>query len=196
MQDSQLPDRRSTRWRGYDYSSRGIYFVTICAFKRRAIFGSISSGALVPSLAGRIASEIWFDLPNHHVGLELDAFVVMPNHVHGILLLCSPKSAGAIQKAEGGDAVVGAGLRPARRGANLSEIIRAFKTFSALKINSVRGTKGQEVWQRSYFERVVRDGKEMEKVQRYIGENPMRWEFDRENPVAVKPEKLEIWERE
>jgi len=191
MQDSQLPDRRSIRWRGYDYSSRGIYFVTICAFERRAIFGSISSGVLVPSLAGRTASEVWFDLPNHHAGLNLDAFVVMPNHIHGILLLCSPAT-DVVEKTECKDAVVGAGLRPARRDANLSEIIRAFKTFSALKINSILGTKGQAVWQRNYFERVVRDGKEMEKVQRYIGENPMRWEFDRENPEAVAPEKMGI----
>jgi REP element-mobilizing transposase RayT len=187
--------RKEIRWRGYDYSSRGIYFVTICAAERRAIFGSISSGVLVPSLAGRIASEIWFDLPNHHVGLNLDAFVVMPNHVHGILLLRAPKT-DIFQKTAGGGALVGAGLRPARRAANLSEIIQAFKTFSALKINSIRGTKGQTVWQRNYIERVVRDGKEMEKVQRYIGENPARWGFDRENPEAVAPEKMGIWESE
>ena len=112
MKDSRLPNRRSIRWRGYDYSSRGIYFVTICAFERRTIFGSICSGALVPSLAGRIASEIWFDLPNRHVGLNLDAFVVMPNHVHGILLLCSPKP-DSTRKTAGPETVVGAGLRPA-----------------------------------------------------------------------------------
>jgi putative transposase len=195
MQDSQLPNRKSIRWRGYDYSSAGIYFVTICAFERRSIFGSISSGVINPSLIGRIVSEHWFDLPKHFVGLELDAFVVMPNHIHGILLLNSLKSS-VIEKPASGDAVVGAGPRPARRRPKLPDIIGEFKRFSALKINSTRGITGQPVWQRNYFERVVRDGKEMEKVQRYIGENPMRWEFDRENPEAVKPERLEIWERE
>ena len=159
------------------------------------IFGSISSGSLISSAAGRIVSECWFDLPNHHVGLELDAFVVMPNHIHGILLLCSPKT-DVIQKTADREPVVGAGLRPARRNPSVPEIIRAVKTFSALEINSIRGTKGQPVWQRNYFERVVRDGKEMEKIQRYIFENPMRWEFDRENPEAAKPERLEIWEEE
>jgi REP element-mobilizing transposase RayT len=195
MHDSQLPVRRSIRWRGYDYSLRGIYFVTICAFDRRSIFGSISSGVLDRSVAGRIVSEVWFELPNHHAGLELDAFAVMPNHIHGIMLLCSPKTH-VIQKTVGRDAAVGAGLRPARRDANLSEIIRAFKTFSALKINARRGTKGQAVWQRNYFERVVRDGKEMEKIQRYIAENPARWEFDRENPKAGAQKDLDVWDSE
>nr|HEV7953398.1 transposase [Candidatus Acidoferrales bacterium] len=193
MPDSRLPDRRSIRWRGYDYSSAGIYFVTICAFERREIFGSISSGVLVPSLESRIVSEQWFDLPNHHVGLELDAFVVMPNHVHGLLILNSPKSK-AIEKSANGDGEVGAGLRPARRNSSVSAIIRAFKTFSASKMNSQRGTKGQPVWQRNYFERVVRDGKELQKVQAYIGENPARWEFDHENPEALKPERFELWD--
>ena len=195
MRDSRLPDRQSIRWRGYDYSSAGIYFVTVCAFERRAIFGSISSGAVIPSLSGRIVSEHWFDLPNHYVGLQLDAFVVMPNHIHGILLLNSPKS-NVIEKTASRDAVVGAGPRPARRPSRLPDIIGEFKRFSALKINSARGITGRPVWQRNYFERVVRDGKEMEKVQRYIGENPVRWEFDRENPEAAKPERLELWERE
>jgi REP element-mobilizing transposase RayT len=195
MQNSQLPDRRSIRWRGYDYWSRGIYFVTICAFERRTIFGSISSGVLIPSQAGRIVSEHWFDLPSHHVGLELDAFVVMPNHIHGILILNSLKI-NSLANPSGGNTGVGAGLRPARRNSGVPGIIRAFKTFSALKINSVRGATGNPVWQRNYFERVVRDGKEMEKVQRYVLENPARWEFDRENPDVKKPEILHLWERE
>jgi REP element-mobilizing transposase RayT len=195
MPDSTLPDRRSIRWCGYDYSSAGIYFVTTCAFERREIFGSISSGVLVPTVASRIVSEQWFDLPNHHVGLDLDAFVVMPNHVHGVLILNPPKSK-AIEESASGDGEVGAGLRPARRNSSVSEIIRAFKTFSALKINSQRGTTGHSVWQRNCFERVVRDGKELQKIERYIAENPARWEFDHENPVAVKPERSEFWERE
>jgi putative transposase len=195
MPDSQLPDRRSIRWRGYDYSSAGIYFVTICAFERRAIFGSISSGIVAPSLFGRIVSEHWFDLSNHYAGLELGEFVLMPNHVHGILLLNSPKTS-VNQKIVGADNVVGAGPRPARRRVGVPYIVGEFKRFSALKINSARGVTGQPVWQRNYFERVVRGGKEMKKVQRYILENPARWEFDHENPEVVKPERFELWERE
>ena len=191
--ESRLRTRKEIRWRGYDYSSRGIYFVTICAFERRAIFGEISSDGFIPSALGRIVSEYWFDLRKHHIGLELDAFVVMPNHIHGILILNSLKT-NVIEKSEGNDVAVGAGLRPARRNPSVSGIIRAFKTFSALKINSARGTTGRPVWQRNYFERVVRNGKEMENVQRYIFENPARWEFDRENPEAVEREKLELWE--
>jgi hypothetical protein len=112
MLDSQLPDRRSIRWRGYDYSPAGIYFVTICTFERRLIFGSISLGGLVPSFAGRTVLEYWLDLPNHHAGLELDAFVVMPNHFHGILILNSP-TANVRAKSGNGDGVVGGFCDPA-----------------------------------------------------------------------------------
>jgi hypothetical protein len=98
--DSKTLNRRSIRLQGYDYSQVGGYFVTICAIGRRRIFGDVKNGEIGLSEFGEIVQSAWDDLPNHYPGLELDAFVVMPNHVHGIIVIC-------------GVYVVGAGLKPA-----------------------------------------------------------------------------------
>jgi len=102
----------------------------------------------------------WHDLPEHYPQIMLDAFVVMPNHVHGILIL-APESAGQH---------------------GLPEIARAFKTLSARRINEIRRTPGQPVWQRGYHEHIIRDEASLADIREYIATNPARWAFDRENP--------------
>jgi REP element-mobilizing transposase RayT len=116
---------------------------------------------------GQIAVRTWEGLPKHYAHVDLDAFVVMPNHIHGILFLtCTPAD-------------------PKRH--PLSEILRAFKSFSARHINYQKGTPGQPVWQRNYIERVIRSEAELHKIRRYIAENPAKWESDRENPRFISP---------
>jgi REP element-mobilizing transposase RayT len=114
--------------------------------------------------AGQLVARVWGDLPRHYPHIEVDSFVVMPNHLHGILHL---------KESEG---------EPRRHG--LSEIVRAFKTYSTRRINSGRRPPGSPVWQRNYYERVIRDESELERVRRYIVENPIQWAVDRENPEA------------
>lgn len=82
-----LPQRKSPRLQGYDYSQPGAYFVTICTHQRLHCFGEVIEGSMNLNRLGEIASELWFALPQHHPGIELDAFVVMPNHIHGIIVL-------------------------------------------------------------------------------------------------------------
>ena len=128
--------------------------------------------------AGRIVGHCWNDLPNHYLNIELDEFVVMPNHVHGIIVLANDLP---------GD--VGAGLKPAPTGGRrhgVPEIMRGFKTFSSRRINSVRGTSGIPVWQRNYYEHVIRDERELYNTRQYILENPMKWQEDPENPHRKK----------
>jgi putative transposase len=151
--------------KGFDYGQNGMYFVTICAWNRETLFGQIVDGDMDLSTSGEIVQAVWADLPNHHIGLELDAFVIMPNHVHAIL------------------ALVGAGLRPALPNApTIPKIIGAFKTFSARRVNQARDVVGVPVWQRNYFERVIRSDRKLDDTRAYILENPLRWHLDEENP--------------
>ena len=161
--------RRSTRLQGYDYSQAGAYFVTVCAKDRVCLFGDISDGRMRLNDWGRIVEVAWFDLPNHYANVGLGAFVVMPNHVHGIVI------------------IVGAGLKPApteKPAPVLSEIVRGFKTFSARRINERRRTPGVPVWQRNYYEHIIRGEESLRRIEQYIVENPVRWALDRENPAT------------
>jgi len=142
---------------GYDYAQPGAYFVTTCTQDRASLFGTIADGMMRLNAHGRIVRDTWLHLPDHYP-LELDAFVAMPNHVHGIIVIPS----------------VGAGFKPAP---TLSEIVRAFKTFSARRI-------GHPVWQRNFHEHIIRSEASLERIRQYIVDNPASWAFDRENPFA------------
>ncbi len=166
--------RRSIRLKDYDYSQAGAYFVTMCAWHRECLFGEIENGEMRVNEYAGIAQACWDDLPNHYYHIELDAFVIMPNHVHGIVILTDEIS-------------VGAGLKPAptkRHG--LSEIIRAFKTFSSRRINETRDNPGCPIWQRNYHERVIRNDEELNRVREYIMHNPAGWAEDEDNPMNIK----------
>jgi REP element-mobilizing transposase RayT len=126
---------------------------------------------------GRIAATAWNDLPAHYNNVELDCFIVMPNHIHGILMLHD----------------VGAGLKPAPTRHGLPEIVRAFKTFSSRQINEPRKTVGVPLWQRNYYEHVIRSEESLNRIRRYILDNPAQWQFDRENPAVVNPEPKDAW---
>jgi len=158
--DPDRQHRRSIRYRKYDYSRAGFYYITGCIEGRECLLGEISNGTVHLSFAGQTAAWAWEDLPKHYPHVRLDAFVVMPNHIHGVLELkdleVSPRHP-------------------------LSEILRAFKTFSARRINKRRGTPGAPVWQRNFHDRIIRDQEELEAIRCYIAENPKNWNEDPEN---------------
>jgi len=177
----EIHHRQSIRLRGYDYSSAGAYFVTICAWQRECLFGEVNGGVTELSPYGRIVLNAWQDLPRHYRHIELDEFVVMPNHVHGIIVLHDDDSAGCD---------VRAGLKPALTAAptkrhGLPEIVRGLKTFSARRINQLRDNPGAPVWQRNYYERVIRDERELDGIRQYIADNPQRWAEDENHPARV-----------
>ena len=200
--DGDKHDRRSIRLPAYDYAQAGAYFVTIVTKDRMCLFGEIVDREMLPNHFGRIVQSTWNDLPEHYPGVECDSFVVMPNHVHGIIELADGSA--------DGDSDVGAGLKPARWvvGSNsiraglkpvpaLPEIIRAFKTFSARRVNQMRNTGGAPLWQRNYYEHVVRGENELNRIREYISTNPLQWEMDRENPSRTDVKsiaKRESWE--
>ena len=165
-----LPQRKSPRLKGYDYSQSGAYFVTICCHQRVHLFGDVADGEMMLDTLGCIVETCWDDLPNHYDNIRLDAFVVMPNHVHGIIFI------------SGGDGV-GEGLKPSpaptttkRHG--LTEIVRGLKNFSARKINQLRDTPGTAVWQRSFHDHIIRSEKSLNHLREYVENNPARWQTD------------------
>jgi len=185
--DPQRHHRRSIRLKGYDYSQAGAYFVTIVTQNKKCFFGDIVDSKMVLNDAGRTVEYTWHDLPKHNLHIELDAFVIMPNHLHGIIIISDHIVI-----------LVGAGSEPAptttpkRHG--LPEIIRQFKTYSSKRINQKRRTIGMPLWQRNYYEHIIRNEDELNRIREYIINNPLQWELDRENPL-IKDKKQEIpWE--
>ena len=161
---------------GYDYTQAGAYFVTVCAAGRESLFGQIENGHMQLNESGRIVQATWEMLPDHYSHMRLDALVVMPNHIHGIVIIVeTPTSTSA----------VGARFKPAPTRHALPEIVRALKTFSARRINEQRGTPGTPVWQRNYYEHVIRSDDNLLRIRQYIADNPARWAEDPENPQAV-----------
>lgn len=156
--------RRSIRMEGYDYSQAGVYFVTVCVKDRECLLGEIGGGKMVLNEMGKIVEETWNDLTNHIENIELDEFMVMPNHVHGIVVIKSEK------KTE------------SRKRHGLSEIVRQFKTFSAKRINQIRHSPGNSLWHRNYYEHIIRGRVEWNQLREYIANNPMHWPLDPENP--------------
>ncbi|HEU4759378.1 MAG TPA: transposase [Dehalococcoidia bacterium] len=175
--DPEFHHRRSIRLPNYDYSRSGAYFVTVCTQGRHCLFRDVVDGKVVLNSCGDIVQACWDDLPNHYEQVTLDAFVVMPNHVHGLILISD-----AIV------VVVGAGFKPAptkpapTRRHGLPEIVRAFKTFSSRRINELRGVSGAPVWQRNYYEHIVRHEEELQRIRQYVHENPFKWSEDPDNP--------------
>ncbi len=197
--DPKIHHRRSIRLKAFDYSKPGAYFVTIVAWQRERLFGEIVDGEMILNRNGQIVRDAWFDLKNHYGHLELGAFVIMPNHAHGIIVLIddgrggSSMSGGVILPGESNAGMVHLPSNQARPYVKtkprhgLPEIIRAFKSFSARRINRLRRTDGIPVWQRNYYEHIIRNEREMDNITRYIETNPFRWNDDDENPMKSNP---------
>jgi len=192
--------RKSIRLKHYDYAETGAYFVTICTKDRECLFGEIVNGEMRLNNAGEIVQNTWNDLINHVSNIVLDQFIIMPNHIHCIVGAGSKpalhlQSDNAIdnifQNKETGQSKR-AGLEPAPTSiCGLSEIVRQFKTFSARRINKLRKMSGISIWQRNYYEHIIRDETQLNHIREYIITNPTRWDADHENPdcstATVKP---------
>jgi REP element-mobilizing transposase RayT len=190
--------RRSIRLEQYDYAQPGAYFVTLCTQARTCVFGEVANGAVHVSDAGRLVATLWKDIPRRFPRIELDMFVVMPNHIHGIIVISDGETAiieGSAQ-ATATAPVVGARFRNSEDEENrattrvaptIGKVVAAFKSLSTVVY--IRGVKEkrwpafhERLWQRNYYEHVIRDEADLNRIRRYIDENPLKWEFDAENP--------------
>ena len=168
--------RRSIRLRDYNYSSAGAYFLTLCAYNREMLFGEMSEGEMTLHCAGRIVADEWRRSAKVRAEIELDEWIVMPNHLHGIVII----TGGGLGMRRGDRPVAPTGPKPKSIGA----LIAGFKSATTKRINAMRGTPGSLVWQRGYYDHVVRGEAPLKRIRQYIRENPLRWDEDPENPVV------------
>ena len=172
--DPDKHHRRSIRLAGYDYSQMGAYFVTVCAHDRRCLFGVVEDGAMRLNGLGEIVADEWAKTAEMRRRISVDAFVVMPNHLHGILVINDCR--GTLQRAPTTEQFG----RPTSD--SIPTIVRLFKSATTKRINQMRGMPGFPVWQRNYFEHIIRDEAECGHARDYIEMNPARWAEDMENP--------------
>ncbi len=167
--------RRSIRLKGYDYSQEGAYFVTIVTWRRDFLFGEIVNGEMILNEHGQIADECWREIPNHFPHVELGAYVIMPNHMHGIILInddVGARHASPLQKTPNG---VSKG--------SLGAIIGSYKSAVTRLIGRELNETG--IWQRNYYEHIIRNDNDLQNKTDYIEANPLLWEQDHENPVNI-----------
>jgi REP-associated tyrosine transposase len=182
--------RRSIRLQGFDYSQVGTYFVTICTQERACLFGDVLNGDMRLNAAGRIVEQFWLAIPIHFPDVVLDAFVVMPNHVHGIVIIID-RAVGAknFSPLPRKDAEVRTPNRSPSK--TIGSIVRGFKIGVTKWFREGRGA--EKVWQRNYYEHIVRDEEALSRIRQYIENNPMQWAHDRENPAAISVELEAAW---
>lgn len=156
-------ERKSPRLKGYDYSIPAYYFVTICTLNRIDLFGEVKGPVIMLNECGKILEECWLDLPNHYINCELDYYSIMPNHFHGIIIINERRD--------------GSVTHPNKKIHGLSEIVRGLKTFSSKRINQ-HCTEKPFRWQKSFYDRIIRNEKELYKIRRYIQQNSINWEIE------------------
>jgi putative transposase len=164
--DPQRHHRRTIRLKGYDYTAPGAYYVTIIVRNRERMLSRIVDGQVILAHAGVLAEAAWRRLPDHFSRVILDTFVIMPDHIHGIVVLQGESEHRNKPRADRP-----AGTRPG----SLAAVVQNFKSVAARRINQADGTPGRCVWQEDYYEHIVRDEADMERIRRYIRANPSRW---------------------
>ena len=190
----EIPRRRSLRLKGYDYTQVGAYFVTIATQQRLCLFGEIVDKEMRLNEAGKMVCRVWETLPQRFSAIEMGMFVVMPNHLHGIIVINQPaEQKRATTRVTPTRAMDGEADVPTANQFTLGDIIGAYKSLTTVEY--VRGVKTMDwtpfherLWHRNYYEHVVRHDESLRDLQQYILDNPAQWAFDKENPLANTPE--------
>jgi len=186
LENNPKPHYKSIRLKGFDYTQAGAYFVTICTYKWVSLFGNIIDGEMVLNNLGKIVKDEIIKTSEIRDIIDIDKYVIMPNHVHLII-------------------IINEGSRTARRAATIEHygkpvansiptIIRSFKSAITRSIHLILGKNDQIIWQRNYYEHIIRNEHELNKIRRYIFNNPPKWEYDQENRNGLPiDEKKKFW---
>jgi len=162
-------NRRSIRLKDYDYTTPWWYYITICTYNRKNPFGQIINGKMILSELGIIVEEEWLNTAKLRKDVELDYYVIMPNHFHGIII---NNSRGTMHRAptnpKFGNPISG----------SLSTIIGAFKAAVTRKINRLIKQPVLKIWQRNFYEHIIRNENDLNNIRSYIELNPLKWEID------------------
>ncbi len=175
--DARIHHRRSIRLLRWDYAQPGAYFITLCTFNRALLFGTVEAGQMRLATAGETVAREWRRSREIRAEVELDEFIVMPNHFHAIVFL--RRGAGVAGEPQ---TVRGFKGSPRR---SLSALVQGFKASTTRRINLTEGAACSPVWQRNYYERVLRDDGELHRAREYIIDNPRKWSEDVNNPACV-----------
>ncbi len=170
--DPQRHHRRSIRLRDYQYDTAGGYAVTVCTAQKEQIFGSIRGGMMRLNESGRAVEAEWLNLTTRYPSIMLDEFMLMPNHLHGIIFL-SPEL-----------------IMPIKPFPTLGTVIGAFKSLSARAVGQQSGDKSCRIWQRNYYEQIIRSGTMLDAIRLYIAHNPAHWQDDPENADRCRAQGL------
>jgi len=173
------PHRRvSLRLPDFDYSQEGAYFITIGVKERKYLFGNIVDNEMNLNEFGKIVAATWDDLSSYNSAIKLDAFTVMPNHFHGIIVIEGVKTGGET---------------PPLQKPTLGRIMGYYKYQSTSRIKAAMKVAGSAIWQRGYYEHVIRDEQSLNRIREYIIHNPQGWHLDRENPQAQGKDSFDSW---
>jgi len=176
--DPRKHHRRSIRLKNYDYSQSGAYFITCCTQGRICLFGEIKHNEMHLNTAGEMLKQIWLELSDHYAGVETDTFMIMPNHFHGIIVLNN----------------VGTGPRACPESKmTLPDAVHRFKSLTTARYRQGVKTQNWEpfwgkLWQRNYYEHIVRDNNDLNRIREYIKNNPINWDKDDNHPTSAKQE--------
>lgn len=187
--DPNIHHRRSIRLQDYDYRDSGAYFITICTFGRESSLASIGDGEIILFPFGRIVEQCWLELPKRFSNVSLDAFVIMPNHLHGIIVIESEGRGKAsahqrcTQTLNPGAGALPKTFRPRSISGSLASIIQAFKSTASRRIRRAQNNEGAPFWQRNYYEHVIRNEKSLDEIREYIESNPWNWHLDEYLPL-------------
>ena len=163
--------RKSIRLREYDYTNPNWYYITICSYKKKNLFGRVKKNRMILNKYGNIVEECWKAIPKHFKHTSLDYYVIMPNHFHGIIVIESRDTACCVPTVENrkfGEMLSG----------SLSVIVRSFKSAVTKRINELRKDNSKLIWQRNFYEHILRNEKELFFIRTYIENNPLKWEPD------------------
>ena len=190
MLNLNLHKRRSIRLQDYNYSQPGEYFITICTYNHECSFGDIVGEEMRLNKFGKIVQEEWLRTAQIRADVELDSFIVMPNHIHGIIVLTEPVGANCHSPQEKHDnnstnngAYIDTPLLKTKfhsPSGTIGAIIRGFKSAATKRINELCSTPGISVWQRGYYEHIIRNDNDLDNVREYIVNNPIKWLLEKE----------------
>jgi len=204
--DPEKHHRRSIRLRGFDYKQSGTYFVTTVTRDRACLLADIIDGEIRLNDAGRMVNAAWTELSIHYPGVENDAFVVMPNHIHGVIVLvgagpraCPEQGHPRADMPANNPAVRLGQPQGVAPTLSLPDVVHRFKTLTTKRYADGVKRFGwvsfpNRLWQRNYYEHVIRDEESLNRIRKYILDNPVQWAFDRENPAATTPEAENAWQ--
>ena len=185
--DPNKHHRRSVRLSGYDYAQDGAYFVTVCTARRDCLFGQITNnGEMILNTLGCVVEDNWFKSANIRKEIILDAFVVMPNHIHGIVIIIGEPPVEVRDLRAHSRAPLPQSNTLFRRPRSLGSFIAGFKSVATTQINQIRDTPYTPVWQRSFYDTIIWNQTMLDGIRTYIENNPTNWASDQENPTFDK----------